>query len=115
MAICIVSLEGFISLPDSLYFFISYLSLYSLPDSVSPLVEKAIATQSVTGLTYLNTLHNLQEMAKWVGKACDLCIINILVFRVHNFNKDSMNSKFVADGLVLDLRELRIQDTIEPL
>lgn len=98
-------------------YFLSWftLFLYFLPDSVSPLVGKAITTQSVTGLTYLNTVDNLQEMAKWAGKACDLCIINNLVFRVHNFNKDSMNSKFVADGLVLDIRGLRIQDTIEPL
>lgn len=85
----------------------SLLSLSFLPDSISPLVGKAIETQSATGFTYLSAVHNLQEMVSWVCKACYLHIINILVFRVHDFNKDSKNSKFITDGLISDLRGVR--------
>lgn len=82
----------------------SILSLSFLTDSISPPERKAIKTQTATGFTYLSAVHNLQEIINWVCKACDLCIINILLFRVHDFNKDSKNSKFIAHGLISDLR-----------
>lgn len=43
-------------------------------------------------------------MVNGVCKVCDFGIINILVFRVYDFNKDFRNLKFIVDGLVLDLR-----------
>lgn len=74
---------------------------------------KATATQSVAGFTYIIAVHNLQEMVKQVCEAYDLCTINNLVFRVHNFNKDFEDSKFIADGLVLDLRGFTYVSTIQ--
>lgn len=57
--------------------FISYRSLYFLPDSVS-LVGKAIATQSVTGLTYLSVQFLISR--KWQNGLVKHVIFALLTY-----------------------------------